>query len=300
MTVLVTGANGFVGRHVVRELLGRDIAVRALVRSRAGADALAGLECDLATGDVTRPERLATAVAGCDAVVHLVAIIAGRPSQFERVIAGGTENLVAAARAAGVRRFVYVSAIGASDPASPDVPYFRAKTAAEAKVVASGLPHTILRPTFVFGPDGGALPRFLRIARLAPATPIVGPGTQRVQPIWVADVARAVALALEHADTRGPTVQLGGPDVVDWTGLWQRLKLAQGTKRPALHLPTWLMLAPALLLERLPNPPLTVDQLRMLGGPDNVVSDDGRSMAELGLGDRVPLDEQLRRAAEAL
>ena len=90
----------------------------------------------------------------------------------------------------------------------------------------SGIPHTILRPSFVFGHDGGALPRFLRIARLSPVTPVVGAGTQRLQPIWVDDLARAVRLALE---TDQELVELGGPDVVDWNELWRRIKHALGT-----------------------------------------------------------------------
>ena len=126
-------------------------------------------------------------------------------------------------------------------------------------------------------------------------TPVIGPGTQRVQPIWIDDVVRAVRLAVEGETANGP-FELGGPETVTWNELWRRMKAALGTRRPALHVPFWLARGPAAMLERLPSPPLTRDQLRMLEGPDNVVSDAGSSMRRLGLAGLVPLDEQLRRA----
>jgi NADH dehydrogenase len=293
--ILVTGATGFIGRHVVRTLVEGGARVRGMVRDLRGATALEGIECELVRGDVTDPDSLRAAAAGCEAVVHLVAVISGRPREFEQVIGEGTRNVVAAAQQAGARRIAYVSALGAHGPQAPDVPYYRAKRHAEEAVAGSGLEHVILRPTFVFGADGGALPRFLRIARLAPVTPIVGSGDQRVQPVWVDDAARALTLALETRES-GIVVELGGPDVVDWNELWRRIKTALGAHRPALHVPVWLMRTQAVFLERLPDPPVTRDQLTMLGGPDNVVADGGASMTRLGLGDRVPLDEQLARA----
>ncbi len=300
----VTGAGGFIGHHVVRELVTAGERVRALVRTPRGANALAGLDCELATGDISDATSVAAALAGCDAVVHLVAIIHGRPGDFERVIAGGANVVVAAAREAGVRRIVHMSALGVGEQTKDTVPYYRAKWEAERTVIQSGLPYAILRPSFVFGTDGGALPQFVRIARLAPLTPVVGPGTQRLQPIWVDDLARAVRLALvggEGLDQRAsPTLcELGGPDIVDWNGFWRRLKETLGTRRPALHLPFWLMRPPALVLERLPNPPVTRDQLTMLSLGDNVVGDGGAGMSKLGLRDRIPLDEQLRRVVAA-
>ena len=296
--ILVTGAAGFVGRHVVRELASAGGRVRALVRGNGGASALEGEDCELAVGDVTEPATIAAAAEGCDAVVHLVAIIAGHAAAFDRVIAGGTSNVVEAARSTGARRIVYVSALGVGEGTKDTVPYYRAKWEAERTVSGSGLAHVILRPSFVFGPDGGALPRFLRIARLTPVTPVIGSGTQRLQPIWVDDLARAVRLALAH-DGSQPTIDLGGPDVVDWNELWRRLQTALGTRRPLLHLPFWVMRPPAFVLERLPGAPVTRDQLTMLALGDNVVSDGGVSMTKLGLLDPLTLDEQLARAVAA-
>jgi uncharacterized protein YbjT (DUF2867 family) len=290
-TVLVTGANGFVGRHVVRALVPRAGTVRAMVRSDKSAALLAGVECELVRGDVTDPESLGAAVAGCDAVVYLVAILAGRAGDFDRVIAQGTRNLLAAARTAGVSRWVQMSALGTSRETKDLVPYFHAKWEAEQAVRASGLPYAILRPSLAFGPDGGVVPRLARIARLAPVTPIVGPGTQRLQPIWIDDVAEIVARCA--GGEQSGLLELGGPDVVSWNELWTRLKAALGTRRPDLHLPYWFVRPQAVVLERLPNPPVTRDQLTMLEAGDNVPEPNDALRFDLPL---VPLDEQLRRA----
>ena len=293
--ILVTGATGFVGRHVVAALAADGQRVRALVRSAAAAAVLADVDCEIVHGDVGDQASLDEATRGADTVVHLVAIIAGRPTDFERIMVQGTANLLAAARASGVGRFVYVSALGTTEETKDTVPYYRAKWACEQAVLETGIPATILRPSFVFGADGGALPRFIRIARLAPVTPVVRPGTQRIQPIWVDDVARAVVRSVALDGTS--LVELGGPDVVDWNELWAAIKSAIGTRRPALRVPPSLIRPAAFLLERLPDPPVTRDQLTMLRLGDNVVSDGGAGMAAIGLVDLVPLEEQLRRAA---
>jgi NADH dehydrogenase len=291
--ILVTGASGFVGHHVVRELAAAGMRVRAMVRTSRGAQALEGVDCELVRGDVTDPASLRAAARGMRTIVHLVAILEGSPAAFERVMAVGTGNLVEAARESDVRRIVLMSALGTGPGAT--VPYFRAKWAAEQAVASSGVDHAVLRPSFVFGVDGGALPRLLRVARLAPVTPVIGPGTQRIQPIWIDDLARGVRIAVEAEGTAAP-FELGGPETVTWSELWRRLKISLGTRRPTVHIPFWLARGPAALLERIPPTLLTRDQLRMLEGPDNAVTDGGASMRRLGLDGLVGLDEQLRRA----
>jgi uncharacterized protein YbjT (DUF2867 family) len=295
MTVLVTGAAGFVGTHVVHTLRARELPVRALVRARAKGSRLATWGADIVEGDVTDPASLRNAVAGVDTVVHLVSIIKGSPADFERVMAQGTRDLIAAAQEAGVRRIVLASALGLDERTKDRVPYFAAKWEMEKAVKASGVEHVIFRPSFVFGKDGGVLPTFVRLARFAPVTPIVGPGTQRMQPIWVEDVAEYYARALDLPAASGRTFEIGGPDAPTWNEFWNRLKRVLGSRRPSVHVPFAVMRAQAALTEKLPGAPVTRDQLAMLELGDNVVtSPDAVETFQLPL---VPLDEQLRRAA---
>ena len=295
MTVLVTGATGFVGPHVVHALRARELPVRALVRDPKRAARLAAWGVELAQGDVTDPVSLSAACAGADAVVHLVAVIKGSHDDFARLMEQGTRNVVAAAREAGVRRFVLASALGLDERTRNAVPYFAAKWEMEQTVKGSGLEHVIFRPSFVFGRDGGVLPTFVRLARFAPVTPIVGSGTRRLQPIWVEDVAAYFAEAIQLPAAANRTFELGGPDTPDWNEFWARLKRVLGSRRPSIHVPVGLMRAQAALTERLPGAPVTRDQLTMLELGDNVVADP--AAVETFRLPLVPLDEQLRRAA---
>ena len=295
MTVLVTGGTGFIGPHVVHALRAREMPVRALVRDPARATRLAAWGVELAGGDVTDPASLHAACDGVDAVVHLVAIIRGRPADFERVMAQGTRNVVAAAQAAGVRRFVLASALGVDERTKDAVPYFAAKWEMEQAVRESGFEHVIFRPSFVFGRDGGVLPTFVRLARFAPVTPIVGPGTQRLQPIWVEDLAEYFARSLDEPNVANRTFDVGGPDAPTWNEFWSRLKKVLGSRRPTLHVPFGLMRVQAALTEKLPGAPVTRDQLTMLALGDNVVTAPD-AVEAFGI-PLVPLDEQLRRAA---
>jgi uncharacterized protein YbjT (DUF2867 family) len=293
--ILVTGGSGFVGGHVVHELRGRDTGVRCLVRDPHNAPKLAAWGCELAEGEMEQPASLRRAVEGVDSVVHLVAIRQGRERDFQRIMVDGTRDLLAAAKDAGVGRFVHMSALGTSEQTKDLVPYYGAKWAMEELVRASGIPYVIFRPSFVFGRDGGILPTFAKLARLSPVTPITGSGKQRIQPIWADDVATYFADAVAREDVAGTTYELGGPDSVTWDEFWARLKRALGVRRPSLHVPMRLMRANALLTERLPgNIPLTRDLLKMLEHGDNVVTnDDAVRTFQLSL---VPLDDQLRRA----
>ncbi len=292
--ILITGATGFIGPRIVHALRAEDRDVRALVRDPDGTDRLHAWGCETVVGDVTDKASLRRAVDGCDVVIHLVSIIQGSQSDFDKVMTQGTRDLVAAAKEAGARRFVLMSALGFDERTKDIVPYYRAKWQMEQAVKESGLEHVIFRPSFVFGSGGGALQQFKRIAKLAPVTPIVGPGTQRIQPIWVDDVAAYFAAAVDKPEAANRTFELGGPDAVTWNEFWSRLKQALGKRRPSLHIPFGLMRAQAVVLERLPKPPVTRDQLTMLAAGDNVVtSSDAVDTFGLPL---VPLDEQLRLA----
>jgi uncharacterized protein YbjT (DUF2867 family) len=294
--ILVTGGTGFVGGHVVHELRGRDLPVRCLVRDLRKGARLTAWGCELVEGDVTDPESLRAAVGGADTIIHLVGIRQGRREEFQRIMVDGTRDLLAAAKDAGVRRFVHMSALGTSEESKDLVPYYGAKWENERQVEGSGVPYVIFRPSFVFAPDGGILPTFVKLAKLTPVTPIIGSGHQRIQPIWADDLAKYFADAVGRDDVADRLFELGGPDVVSWNQFWERLKRIRGIRRPSLHIPVALMKVNALLTERLPGDiPLTRDLLKMLEHGDNVVSDD-EAVRTFAL-PLVPVDEQLRRAA---
>ena len=294
--ILLTGGTGFVGGHVAHALRADDKPVRALVRDRRRGTKLEAWGVELVEGDVTEAASVRAAAEGVDAVVHLVAIRQGRREQFESVMVEGTRRLLAAAKDAGVGRFVLMSALGTTDESKDLVPYYGAKWQMEQDVKASGVPFVIFRPSFVFARDGGILPTFARLARLTPVTPIVGSGRQRIQPIWADDVAAYFARAVDEDAATNRTFELGGPDAVSWNEFWERLKRAQGIRRRSVHVPMPLMRMNALVTERLPgNIPLTRDLLTMLEHGDNVVTD--TTAVEVFRIPLVPLDEQLRRAA---
>jgi uncharacterized protein YbjT (DUF2867 family) len=296
MKVLVTGATGFVGPAVANAIVDAGHEVRVLER-KPGSWSKAGIRCQEAVqGDMSDPQSLRAAAAGRDVVVHLVAIRQGRPEAFQQVMIEGTRSLIAAAKEGGAKRFVLMSALGATEQTKDLVPYYGAKWQQEKDLEASGLEYVIFRPSFIFGRDGGILPTFRRLARLTPVTPITGSGAQRIQPIWIDDVGAYFAAAVDKPEASNRLFELGGPDAVSWNEFWERLKEALGVRRRSVHVPMGFMRLNALVTERLPgNIPLTRDLLKMLEAGDNVVSDAAAvETFEIPL---VPLDEQLRRAA---
>jgi NADH dehydrogenase len=164
----------------------------------------------------------------------------------------------------------------------------------EHDLAESGLDHVIFRPSFVFGPGGGALPTFIRQVRLSPVVTVIGSGLQRSEPIWVDDVATYVARSIDLPGAAGGTFELGGPDQVNWNELYLRIAKALGKRRALLHVPAGVARVGARLTEWLPGSPLSADQVAMLEGPDNIVS--GSAAADTFGLELVPLDEQLRRS----
>jgi uncharacterized protein YbjT (DUF2867 family) len=293
--IFVTGATGFVGPKIVHALRAQSNDVRVLVRTPARGARLAGWGAELVTGDITDPASLRAAIDGCTHVVHLVALIKGSAGDFHRVMTEGTQHLVAAAKDVGVERFVLMSALGTSATSKDTVPYYAAKWAEEEAVKGSGLEYTVFRPSFVFGKDGGALPTFVKQVRYSPVVTVIGPGLQRSQPIWVDDVAAYVARAIDAPAAANRTFEIGGPDVVDWNELYLTIARVLGKRRRMLHVPIGIARTGAQLTQRFPGAPLSVDQVTMLQGADNVVSgSDAVDTFKLPL---VSLDEQLRRAA---
>jgi len=205
-------------------------------------------------------------MAGVDAAVNLVAILEGSAEQFERVVAGGARNVVAAAQAAGVRRVLHMSALGVTEEHASLTGYWGGKWKAKQAVVGSGLDWTVFEPSFVFSQGGGAFREFERLARM-PVVPVIGDGRYRHQPVWLGDVAAAFSRALERPETIGNVYPLGGPQVFTFDELLDELARVTG-HRPhrKVHAPAgFVRLQAKLLLRHLP-PPLRVtpDQITML------------------------------------
>lgn len=273
MLVLVTGATGFVGRRVVRELLDRGHGVRALVHTAGREGLFAEGLVEVHQGSLADPEALAQASCGVDAVAHLVAIIRQRKgSTFDLVNRQGTANLVAAIKGAGkgaegasgrVCKLVHVSVIGAAN--DPAYPYLRSKWRGEQVVVNSGLPYTILRPSLLFGEGDEFLNTLAGLVRVFPVVPVVGSGRNRFQPLAADDLARCIALSLERDDLDGQTVEIGGPQQLSYRELLRLVARTLGKRRWRVHIPVWLMRLNVALLERMqPRPPITTEQLRLL------------------------------------
>jgi uncharacterized protein YbjT (DUF2867 family) len=293
--VLVTGGTGFIGPKVVHALRAQGHDVRALVRHPERATQLAGWGAELVTGDVTDAASLRAAVDGCTHVVHLVAILKGSRDDFQRVMTQGTKDLLSAAKDAGIERFVLMSALGTSETTKDTVPYFAAKWAMEQETARSGLEYAIFRPGFVFGRDGGALPLFIKQVKYSPVVTVIGSGLQRIQPIWVEDVAEYFARGVDERQAANRTFEIGGPDVVTWNELYPKIAKALGKRRKLVHVPSGLARTGARLTQWAPGAPLTTDQVAMIEAGDNVATrSDAVDTFQLPL---VALDEQLRRAA---
>ncbi|MGF1650255.1 MAG: complex I NDUFA9 subunit family protein [Hyphomicrobiaceae bacterium] len=289
--VTVFGGSGFVGRYVVREMAQRGWRVRAAVRrpDLAGHLQPMGLPGQIhpVQANVRFPASVAAAVQGADAVVNLVGILAASGRQtFEALQHEGAETVAKAARAAGVARFVQMSAIGA-DANSP-ARYARTKALGETAALTAYPDAMVVRPSIVFGPEDEFFNRFAKMAVSSPVLPLIGGGRTRFQPVYVADVAKAVALGCVGAARPGTIYELGGPEIASFRTLLERTLEWSGRKRGFVSLPFWAAKLSALFSKPLPSGlrPLTVDQVRMLE-VDNVVSqaaiNEARTLQGLGI-----------------
>ncbi|MGD0765647.1 MAG: complex I NDUFA9 subunit family protein [Dehalococcoidia bacterium] len=268
--ILVTGGTGFIGRHLVARLAESGRPVRVAARGSRKVDLPAAVE--QARADVVTGEGLAQALAGVDMVANLAGIIVAKGAQtFDAVIHGGTVNLVREAEKAGVKKLVYVSAIGAAP--GPKFPYWHAKWEAEQALAASKLNYTILRPSLLFGPEDDFFNRLARLIKQAPVVPIAGNGKTRFQPIWVEDVVTCVAASLSEGAHDRQLIEIGGPEYFTYNEIIDLLKTTLGKRRLAIHLPLWLMRPAARTMSILPSPPVTIDQLNMLAKDNTTALD---------------------------
>jgi len=262
--IAVTGASGFVGRHLTTLLAGRGHQVRALVRRDGRGRAAAALPAERTPGDLADPAALAALTRGADVIVHLVGIIVeAGAATFEAVHVEGTRRLLTAAREAGVRRFVHMSAVGARDEPGA-TRYHRTKWRAEELVRSSGLPHAIFRPSIISGPENRPIRTLARLHRWSPLVPVFEDGRFPMQPVWIGDVALAFALAAERPALSG-VFELGGPATLTYEEFVRAIGRAAGHPRPLVHVPLAVARAAAAVLGVMgPLAPLTLDQLQML------------------------------------
>ena len=256
-SVAVAGGTGLVGGAIARELAARGHRVVVLTRRPPAP----GGPFEYRTADATRDEGLAAALAGMGTLVISLAfrnspVEAPRRGQtFELVDAAGTERLVAAARAAGVERLVYISGAGAAPDAAKH--WFRAKWRAEEAIRGSGLTYTILRPSWIYGPGDHSLNRFVGFSRWLPFIPQIGNGRQLLAPVFVNDVAALVADALDTPAAENVALDVGGPDTLSMDEVIRVALRVLGRRRPILHTQVFLMKILTAPLTLLPTPPMT-------------------------------------------
>lgn len=298
MRVLVTGGDGFVGRHLCAELADRDHDVVSLSRDPDPSVLPDGVET--VPGDVTGPDSLDGAFEGVDAVVNLVALSplftpSGGDEMHDRIHLGGTENVVAAAEGAGVDRILQMSALGA-DPSGP-THYIRAKGRAEEVVRESDLEWTIVRPSVIFGEGGEFVSFTKRLKKLfapgVPVYPLPGGGTRtRFQPIWVGDLASMLADAVVDEAHAGETYELGGPEVLTLRKITELVYESEGRSIKIINLPMGLAGVGLKTLGAVPGFPMGGDQYRSLQF-DNTTEENDLDAFGIGLGTLTTLAEYL-------
>ena len=287
--VTVIGGSGFLGRHIVRALAKRGYRIRVACRRPD----LAGHVQPLGTpgqimpvqANVRYPASLAAACDGAYAVINLTGILYGAGAQsFDAVHVFGAEASAKAAKVAKARVYIQVSAIGA-DAASASV-YARSKAEGETLARAAFPGAIVIRPSIVFGPEDGFFNKFAALSRLSPALPLIGGGATKFQPVFVGDIAEAVARLVDAGEADGRTYELGGPEVLSFKQLMQFTLETIGRKRLLVPLPWAVAKIQGMILGLLPKPPLTADQVKLLR-TDNVVSEpalrEKRTLEGLGI-----------------
>lgn len=294
MRVFVTGATGFVGRAVSRQLLKAGHRPVCLVRSGSEGKLLPGVD-EVRFGDVTLPETLQGALAGCQAVVHLVGIIREYPQQrvtFDRLHRQATAHMVAAAQSQKVKRFVLMSSNGASIDGG--TAYYRSKGQAEELVKQSTLEWTIFRPSVMYGAEDNFCTLLAGMVRTLPVVPVFGDGCYRLAPVAVEEVAASIVAGLGRPDAVGQTFHCCGGETVTFDELLDLIgDVLQRRKVVKIHQPLWLVKPLLARLQAVPGCPLTVDQLQMLLAGN--VCDPHPWQTFFGVSN-LPLEDGLRRA----
>lgn len=302
--VTVFGGSGFIGRQVVKRLAAQGWTVRAAVRDPIGAGFLKPMgdpgQVNPVHADVTDMASVRAAIAGAEAVINLVGILFEKgKASFDAIHHRGAANVAQAAREAGVKHYVHMSALGA-DKNSPSA-YARTKALGEEAVLAAFPTAAIIRPSVVFGPDDDFFNRFAKLARVSPVLPVFtgdgfkpihtetgygvdwfGSGGPTFQPVYVGDVADAIVRTLTEAKAAGKVFELGGPRRYTLKEVLELILSVTGRKPLLVPLPFCVAKIQAAFLKFLPKPPLTPDQVKLLR-VDNVVRGGKPGLAELGI-----------------
>jgi uncharacterized protein YbjT (DUF2867 family) len=286
--VTVFGGSGFLGRHVVRALAYRGYRVRVAVRRPGLAGYLQPMgrvgQIHAVQANLRYPDSVAAALRDADVAINLVGLMLERGGQrFDAVMTQGAENVAKAASAVGAP-LVHISALAADSNSTAH--YARAKGEGEARVRAAQSGAIIVRPSIIFGPEDDFFNRFGAMSRLAPALPLVGGGHTRMQPVFAGDVAEGIAKAVDGELKAGSTYEFGGPDVYTFKELMEFVLATVERRRLLLPIPFGLMKAQAAILQYLPKPPITPDQVELLRY-DNIVSEaakrEGRRLEGIGI-----------------
>jgi NADH dehydrogenase len=269
--LLVTGATGFVGSHLVPRLVQAGKRVRALVRPTADIRKLEQLNVDIVYGTVSDRQVLKEAMTGIDTVIHLVAVIVEQKNaSFIQINHYGTKNVAKLAEESGVNRLIHISALGASS--DHKFRYTHSKWLGEQEVRNSGIDWTLFQPSIMFGDGDEFINKLADIVRIAPIIPILGSGKTKFQPVWVEDICTCILKALDDNKTIGKTYQLGGPEHLTYEQIISIIMAKLNKRKLKLHFPIPLMRPVVKIMETiLPNPPVTTDQLALLG-LDNITS----------------------------
>lgn len=261
MKVFITGSTGFVGSHVIPELLSRQHEVTALIRP--GSESRLPVpqhQVTVVHGDIADPDSFAPALRTCDAVIHLVGIIREVPRRgitFQKLHLDATRNILRAAEAGDISKYVHMSALGARHD-SPSG-YFSTKAKAEDLVRNSPLDSTIFRPSIILGPGDDFINYFANIIRRFHIIPIIGSGRYRMQPVHINNISQAFVTSLETDSTSGQTYEIGGPDRYEFREMMQIIKSVLETWAIPVYNPKTLMMGFAKLLQRFQFFPVTED-----------------------------------------
>lgn len=263
--LLITGGTGFVGGYILEALEGKMPRNEIKIMSRAGADLdkLRSQGYNTSAGSVTNSGDVQKAMQGVDRVIHLVAIIREVPSKgqtFDKVIAQGTENVANAAKEAGVKQLIFMSALGADNMSTG---YYRNKIKGEEAVKAGGISYTIFRPSLLIGP-GGEFTGLLNTLTAAPLVPVPGPGNYMVQPLYVRDMARYFVQALDDARFTNQTFEIGGPQTFEYNEMLRQTLDAKNKKAILMHAPLFLVEPLVPIADKLAPKLITNDQFTML------------------------------------